>query len=208
MSDNTVRDDQHRLLFEENWFTPLFRACKEHGLDWTRMCAIAYLLSGGDASARRIDWNYITDKMNPENPLAVAMYDDDGNPSEELIDLGSRWGLFQVLGRVARDTGYKGQLPGLASVGAGIKAGVELMVGAIRELSMYAEDLEEEATALGRDGKHAEAQPKFDESERILGNIPGCAEYRAFGVDTEEVDRLAKQLQEEVYKLANIQLVD
>jgi hypothetical protein len=113
-----------RLLFEEQWFGQLFRTCKEYGLDWLRMSAAAYVLSGGDVAKREVDWEYLEDRLSPDNPIRLPSYDDAGRPQLDLIDLATRWGLFQVHGDKAVSQGYKGQPAGLASTGAGIKAGV------------------------------------------------------------------------------------
>lgn len=205
MSDNTVRDDAHRLLFEERWFTPLFRACKEAGLDWLRMSAIARILSGGNPQMRTIDWDFIGAKLGPDNPLLAGAYDESERPSEEIIDRGTRWGLFQVHGEIAQQNGYKGQFAGLTSIDAGIKAGVALMKRALDELQAYADTQEEKASEAINEQRNDDAIKLMGEVDEIREGLPGNAEYRAFGVNGTTVDDMVSRMAEEFDRLRALQ---
>lgn len=107
--------DRNALLFERPWFPTVFRICKENGLDWLRVCACALLRSEGDPRARTVDWEFINDKLAIDNPIYAGDYED-GQPNIDLVDLGTRWGLFGIHGKSARDLGFTGKLVNLLDV--------------------------------------------------------------------------------------------
>ena len=176
MSDNTVRDDQHKLLFEQRWFTPLVKACKQEGLDWIRMSAIVYQLSGGDPQMRTLDWDYIESNLGADNPLYSEHYDELNRPSEAIIDRGTRWGLFQVHGDIAQRNGYKGQFAGLTSIDASIKAGVCLMKFALEEIEVYAEQCDVKAIEFAEQKDNNSAADKMKQADEAREGLPANAE--------------------------------
>lgn len=157
------------FVFEEQWFTPLFKACKDAGLEWPRMAAIILLKSNGDPNLRVIDWEYIYNNLNADNPLYAGFWscDDMNVPNIEIIDRGTKWGLFQIRGERAIRAGYKGQILGLASIGANIKLATSMLVNEIDRINIEAEALE----ASGN-------RDKIFHAYQIRGAIPGIAEEK------------------------------
>jgi hypothetical protein len=122
--------DNNSLLFERPWFPTVFRLCKENGIDWLRICAIAIIASGGDPRYRIIDWDFLHDRLGQDNPVYNQDYTDD-NPDAELVDRATKWGLFQIYGQIAKEQGYEGRLVNLIDVTKNAQIFSSLMARAI-----------------------------------------------------------------------------
>lgn len=181
-----------RSLLEEQWLPQLVRMCHSAGLDWLRMVAIAYLVSDGNPFKRIIDWHFIKEHLGPDNPIALPYYDSEGMPEIELLERGTRWGLFQIHGQVALDHGYKGHLVGLSSVGASIKMAVTIMGNGI-------EQVEKQITKLETEGNHEQAQTLIDQ-------LPGSVEQSVFGVTPEAVNQTVGDLNRQISNLMDLQV--
>jgi hypothetical protein len=122
------------FLFDRLWFPKVFKIAREAGLDWIRMCAIIEVLSNGDPRTRNLDWGFINEFMGSESPVFGPMYYDNGEPSIDIIDKGTRWGLFQIIGQVAVDNGHTGQLVNLTVPENNIKVACYLLVKHINDI--------------------------------------------------------------------------
>lgn len=173
---------EQKDLFEEQWFPQLFRKCKEIGLEWYRVAAIIYIKSGGDVQKRTIDWDYLNDRLSPDNPAFSALYDEDGNPNTTLIDRATRWGLFQILGDVAVKYGYsdKRNFLGLASVGSSLLYGLSILTDQIEK---YSDQID-----------FAEQNGDLQRAADLRAMLPGIAEQAAFGVNPERVNEVAEEI--------------
>lgn len=177
-------------LLERPWLPALVTACREAGLDWLRMAAAAEILSRGDASRRVVDWAYIRERLGQDNPRALPIYHADGSPSLDLIDRGTRWGLYQVHGDRAVEAGFKGRLVGLASMGSSIKLGVSLVVEAI--------------DAVERRADRMAAAGDLEGARRLVDALPGSAEEAALGVRSADVDEAAEELRRSIVGLTEL----
>src|SRR6185503_3386919 len=97
------------FLLDKIWMSKIFSTARETGLDWLRMCAAANVLSNGDPRARVIDWEFIEEKLGPDNPVFASWWFND-KPAIQIIDRGTKWGLFQIHGDMALKFGYTGKL--------------------------------------------------------------------------------------------------
>ena len=123
---NEINDEL--FLFDRIWFPRVFRIARESGLDWIRLCAAAEVLSQGDPRARNIDWEYIESHMPADSPVFSALYGPDGNPSADIIDRGTRWGLFQITGQIAIDFGHTGRLVNMIDITKNTQVTCAIMV--------------------------------------------------------------------------------
>lgn len=184
-------------ILNEKWFTALRDACKpsddnDAPLDWRRLAAIIYLLSDGDIGKRVVDWEYLSNRLGPDNPTVLPFYDDEEQPTIEIIDRATRWGLFQILGDTARRMGYQGQYLGLASVGANLKFG----------LRIYRDTLDDYFRTISK----LENQGEFLQAQQLEESLPGAAEERAFGVSPTDIDGLVKYIDDKIKsELSNLQ---
>jgi len=122
-----------KLLLEYPWISKIVTLSKDVGLDWLMMTCLALELSGGDPRCRTLDKEFLFDTLGPDSPL-FAGYWDQGMPSINVIDLGTRWGLFQILGRVAVETGaFTGRLINFTDIGANVKAAVTIARNTIQK---------------------------------------------------------------------------
>ena len=121
-----------KLLFEYPWLPRVFEMSKETGLDWLRMSAIALLLSEGDPRKRVIDYVFMQGSLGPESPLFAAQYDTEQRADIDLIDRSTRWGLFQLHGQVAVESGFSGRLINLIDIGANTRIACALLVEALK----------------------------------------------------------------------------
>lgn len=115
-----------KLLLEYPWLNKVVSQSKEHGLDWLLMASIALELSGGDARCRTNDNVFLLTKLGPDNPNYAAHWeeiDESMMPDTYLTDRATRWGLFQILGQVAIDSGvFTGRLINFVDIGANVRA--------------------------------------------------------------------------------------
>jgi hypothetical protein len=118
--------EEPKLLLEYPWIYKLFEQSKEFSLDWLRMAAMSIELSNGDPRHRSIDWDYLRDKLGPENPL-YAQYYNDLDPSIEVIDRATRWGLFAIYGELAFYYGFNGKLINLTDIGLNVRLACRMM---------------------------------------------------------------------------------
>ena len=128
-SNDPMQDEL--FLFDRIWFPKVFKYAREAGLDWLRMCAAAEILSDGDPRKRVIDWNFINEFIPSESPVFSTMYDVDGQPSADLIDRGTRWGLFQIVGQQAIDFGHSGRLVNLIDITKNVQVICNIMTNII-----------------------------------------------------------------------------
>lgn len=119
--------DEELFLFDRIWFPKVFLMAREAGLDWLRMCAAAEVLSNGDPRVRVTDWEFIHTRMGLDNPVYVLFYDEEENPSIELVDRGTRWGLFQIHGEMAVQHGYTGRLVNLIDITKNIQVACHII---------------------------------------------------------------------------------
>jgi len=119
------------FLFDRTWFPKVFKCARESGLDWLRMSAAVEVLSDGDPRKRVVDWNFINEFISSESPVFSAMYDEDGQASADIIDRGTRWGLFQIIGQQAIDFGHVGRLVNLTIPENNIKVICHMMANLI-----------------------------------------------------------------------------
>lgn len=187
MLTTTIKADRENHLFEEQWFPKLFSMCKENRLEWLRMAALIYLLSGGEVGYRIIDWNFICEYLGPDNPNYLRFYDDNEDPTAEIIDRGTKWGLYQIHGETARNLGYKGQYLGLASIGANIKYGIEIMQKSIDKIEERIKKLEDKG--------------EYFEAAELQKQMPFIAEQDAFGIDKTQMEFMVAELKEECQRL-------
>jgi hypothetical protein len=115
------------FLFDRIWFPKVFKIARESGLDWLRMCAAAEVLSDGEPRARNIDWLFIEENLGLDNPVFTSFYDEYEKPSAEIIDRGTRWGLFQIHGEQAIRFGHSGKLVNLIDITKNIQVACHLM---------------------------------------------------------------------------------
>lgn len=182
------------FIFEQQWFSPLFKACREAGLDWRRMAAIALIQSNGDPSLRTIDWEYIFTYLNRDNPIYSQLWlDEEDYPTVEIIDRGTKWGLFQIHGERAIKAGYKGQILGLASVGANIKLAVSLMINKIKEIQDKAADLEK-----------TNDRNKIVMAFNMIEELPANAEKIVFNIPPTVIDSVAKDIETQCNTIINL----
>ncbi len=116
-----------KLLLEYPWLNKVVSQSKEHGLDWLLMSCIALELSGGDARCRTADNVFLLAKLGPDNPNYANHWQDMGDgiysPDTYLTDRATRWGLFQILGQVAVDSGvFTGRFINFVDIGANVRA--------------------------------------------------------------------------------------
>lgn len=115
-----------KLLLEYPWLNKVVSASKEHGLDWLLMSCIALELSGGDARCRTADSAFLLSQLGPDNPNYAEHWndiEDSSLPDAYLTDRATRWGLFQILGQVAIDSGvFTGRLINFVDIGANVRA--------------------------------------------------------------------------------------
>ena len=130
--------DEIKLLFEYPWFHKLVETCKEYNLDWLRMSAIALELSGGDPRFRAIDYEFLYSKLGPDNPSYLGYFDEDLNPSVEVIDRATRWGLFLIHGEAALKLGFNGKLINLIDIGLNTKLACKIMSELLTKLDSQA----------------------------------------------------------------------
>lgn len=122
-----------KLLLEQPWLPKVVELSKAAGLDWLLMACLALELSAGDPRCRNIDREFVSDQLGPDSPL-FSKHWEDGIPSVKLVDLGTRWGLFQILGRVAEEKGYfTGRLVNFTDIGANTRAACEMFSNVIQE---------------------------------------------------------------------------
>ena len=133
------------FLFDRVWFPKVFRIARESGLDWIRMCAAAEVLSNGDPRARNIDWAFINEYIGADSPVFSAMYDQDAQPSADIIDRGTRWGLFQIIGQRAFDFGHTGRLVNLIDITKNTQVACSIMVELINRLESNLQNPAEES---------------------------------------------------------------
>ena len=127
------------FLFDRIWFPKVFKIARESGLDWIRMCAAAEVLSNGDPRARNIDWDFINEFIGSDSPVFSAMYDNEGQPSADLIDRGTQWGLFQIVGQRAIDFGHTGRLVNLIDITKNTQVACSIMVELINRIGISAD---------------------------------------------------------------------
>lgn len=115
-----------KLLLEYPWLNKVVSASKEHGLDWLLMSCIALELSGGDARCRTEDNVFLLNELGPDNPNFAGHWEtvnESMMPDTYLIDRATRWGLFQILGQIAVDSGvFTGRLINFVDIGANVRA--------------------------------------------------------------------------------------
>ena len=121
------------FLFDRVWFPKVFKYSREAGLDWLRMCAAAEVLSDGDPRKRVIDWEYIKEYIGLDSPVFSSMYDELGLPSAEIIDRGTRWGLFQLVGQRTIDYGHTGRLVNLIDITKNVQTACNIMTQLVRQ---------------------------------------------------------------------------
>lgn len=133
--------EMDKLLLEYPWLPKVVSHSKEYGLDWLLMASIALSVSNGDPRFRTIDNDFLFDELNTDNPHVAMHWDKvqrivheetEDNPAEiatidlpqiNVIDLATRWGLFQILGRVARDNqAFSGRMINFTDIGANVRA--------------------------------------------------------------------------------------
>lgn len=122
------------FLFDRVWFPKVFKIARESGLDWLRMCAAAEVLSNGDPRTRIVDWDFISTYMGPDSPVFSPMYDQEERPSADIIDRGTRWGLFQIVGQRAFDLGHSGRLVNLIDITKNTQVACSIMVELINRM--------------------------------------------------------------------------
>ena len=111
-----------KLLLEYPWISKMVSQSKEYGLDWLMMSCLALELSKGDPRCRMLDREFMLEHMGPDCPLVAARWSN-GVPDIQVQDECTRWGLFQILGRVAIDKGlYSGRLINFIEAGSNIRA--------------------------------------------------------------------------------------
>lgn len=128
------------FLHEKVWYSKVCKAAREVGLDWLRLCAAAEVLSDGNPRARNLDWDFIEEYIGPNNPVFSTMYDEQSRPSMDIIDRGTRWGLFQITGQVAIDNGHTGQLVNLTTPENNIKVICHLLIKNIKKVEIELEE--------------------------------------------------------------------
>ena len=126
-----------KLLLEYPWLSKVVSQSKEHGLDWLLMACIALELSGGDARCRTGDNVFLLSKLGPDNPNVAAHwteFEEGVMPDVYLTDRATRWGLFQILGQVAIDSGvFTGRLINFVDIGANVRAACLLAQNVIND---------------------------------------------------------------------------
>jgi len=126
-----------KLLLEYPWLNKVVSQSKEHGLDWLLMACIALEVSGGDARCRTEDNVFLLAQLGPDNPNVAAHwteFDDNVMPDTYLTDRATRWGLFQILGQVAIDSGvFTGRLINFVDIGANTRAACLLAQNVIND---------------------------------------------------------------------------
>lgn len=116
-----------KLLLEYPWLPKVVAHSKDYGLDWLMMAALALELSGGDPRCRTLDREFLMEHMAPDCPLVAAHWDYTGLPDIEIIDMATRWGLFQILGRVAKENGvFTGRTINFIDIGSNVRAACEI----------------------------------------------------------------------------------
>jgi hypothetical protein len=131
------------FLFDRLWFPKVFKIARESGLDWLRMSAAAEVLSDGDPRKRVIDWDFINEFIPSDSPVFSAFYDENGQPSADLIDRGTRWGLFQIIGQQAIDFGHTGRLVNLIEYTKNIQVVCYMMVELINKAEQESKGMAE-----------------------------------------------------------------
>jgi hypothetical protein len=111
-----------KLLLEYPWLPKVVSLSKDHGLDWLMMACLALELSGGDPRCRTLDGEFLLSELGPTNPH-FAMHWHNSVPEIKLVDLATRWGLFQILGRIAVDNQvFTGRIINFTDIGANVRA--------------------------------------------------------------------------------------
>jgi len=120
-----------KLLLEYPWLSKVVSLSKDNGLDWLLMVCLALELSGGDPRCRTLDSDFLLEHMGADCPL-TARHWYNGVPDVELFDLATRWGLFQILGRVAVEKSiYSGRFINFIEAGSNTRAACMLMTSII-----------------------------------------------------------------------------
>lgn len=190
MHDYTLEDLQVdteiKLVFEYHWFPKLVSICRSMGLNCIRMAAHAIALSEGDARKREIDWDYLEEYMGADNPLFAIYYEDNGQPSRHVIDLATRWGLFQVHGRLAQSWGWSGRAINLIDATKNIQVACKMVADGIHVLETRIKTLEQKGDP-----------ESLREAARIQANYQEIAES-CLGSDMarvrEEIANIARQV--------------
>lgn len=131
----------HKILLEYPWLPKMLEFSREYELDWIHMSAMAILLSEGDPRKRVLDIDFMLEQFGPDSPIS-AMHWSDGMPNIYIVDLCTKWGLFQILGAVAIDRGYSGRLINFIDHASNIKMACQISLDIIRS-GKTMEDVEE-----------------------------------------------------------------
>lgn len=179
------------FLFDRVWFPRVFRIARESGLDWLRMCAAAEVLSNGDPRARFVDWDFIAEHLATDNPVFSAFYDEYERPTAELIDRGTRWGLFQILGQDAVTNGRdRGRLVNLIDVVKNTQIICHMLVQKIDEVQTEA--------------KRLRANLQVIEAEQLMSQLPQVAE-KMLGWPTDLIDEKVQDLSSQIENLTDLE---
>jgi soluble lytic murein transglycosylase-like protein len=84
-----------------------------HGLDPALVCAIVEQESSWNSWAIRYEPAFYTHYVMPQRGLTAT----------EAYSRAFSWGLMQIMGEVAREEGFKGDLPSLCDPAIGLNAG-------------------------------------------------------------------------------------
>lgn len=187
--DKDTEPDNDIFLFDRPWFPKVFKIAREANLDWLRMCAAAEILSDGDPRARNIDWDFIDNKLNQENPKYIMFYVD-GRPNSELIDKGTHWGLFQILGEIAIAHGRSpGRLVNLIDIVKNTQVACYLIKYTMNQISKEIQDYE--------------SNNKFDKADQLKKRFIQETESR-LGWPTELIDTKVGQISSEIIRLLEV----
>ena len=122
-----------KLLLEYPWLPKVVQLSKDTGLDWLMMSCLALELSGGDPRCRILDKKFMLETLGPDSPLVAGRWDNN-LPDIRVIDLSTRWGLFQILGRVAEEQNvFTGRLINFTDIGANVRAACQLVRNIIQD---------------------------------------------------------------------------
>jgi len=174
------------FLFDRIWFSKVFKIARESGLDWLRMCAAAEVLSSGDTRARNIDWLFIRNNLGLDSPIFATFYDVMENPTAEIIDRGTRWGLFQIYGEQAIQYGHTGKLVNLIDITKNVQVACRLLTQQIQASEMLAK-------IWGDQGEKERA-------ENLIKSLPQAAE-EALGWPTKQIDEKVDELKKQMESL-------
>jgi len=111
-----------KLLLEYPWIPKVVSLSKDHGLDWLLMACMALELSEGDPRCRTLDREFLVSELGAVNPHYTQHWKG-GLPDTKITDLATRWGLFQILGRIAVDNQvFTGRIINFTDIGANVRA--------------------------------------------------------------------------------------